>query len=164
MNIVLCGMPCSGKSAVGRELSKKSKRIVIDTDEEIKIRYGRISDIFEKQGEERFRELESEIVAEVSKNVGVIISTGGGCVLFKRNVDALKAGGKIFFIDVPLDVLCERAEGDSVRPLLSGDPVGKMKALYAERHDVYKTAADVTILTKDKSLAKIADEILSQVK
>lgn len=163
MNIVLCGMPCSGKSVVGSELSKKTKRIVIDTDREIARRYGKISEIFEKFGEKRFRELERQVVAEAAGNVNVVISTGGGCVLDPANVETLKKTGRIFYIDVPVEVLCQRAEGDTVRPLLSGDPVGKMTALYGERNGMYTAAADVVIDAGDRGAEEIAKEIIAKM-
>ena len=96
MNIVLCGMMGCGKTTVAAELSRITGRESVDTDAEIVKRHGRIADIFEKFGESRFREIETEEVERLSSRDGLIIATGGGCVLYDRNVRILKRGGKIF--------------------------------------------------------------------
>ena len=90
MNIVLCGMMGAGKTSVGIKIADLTGRRWFDTDDLITEKYGKIPSIFEFYGEERFREMETEIVKKVSEEDNVVISTGGGCVLRPENSAALK--------------------------------------------------------------------------
>ena len=139
-NIVLTGMPGSGKSAVAGILGEKLARRVIDTDREIVRRAGtEITEIFRQFGEPYFRDLESEVIREAARETGVIISTGGGAILREGNVDALRRNGRLFWLD--------RAEEELVptddRPL--ADNREKMRALYEQRKPVYEGTADERI-------------------
>lgn len=138
-NVVLTGMPCSGKSTVGRMLADALKREFIDTDAVIEEKYGDITQIFEKQGEEDFRQMESEVIAEVSARNSIVIATGGGAVLKGQNIDRLKSNGKIFFIDRPLEDLIPTAD----RPLARN--ADAIKKRYSERFGIYQATADVII-------------------
>jgi len=139
-NIVLTGMPASGKSTVGAILSKKLGRRLIDTDELIVKRAGMpITEIFQKYGEKHFRDLESEAVLEASEQSGVIIATGGGAILRAENISALKKNGRIYFIDRPLCDLIPTA----TRPL-SADRES-IEARYRERYSTYLSTANVRI-------------------
>ena len=101
-SIVLIGMPGSGKSTVGGLLSEKLGRTFTDTDEEIVRRAGiPISELFKTRGERAFRDLESEVVRDLSRSGGAVIATGGGAILRKENVDALKSNGVLVFLDRP---------------------------------------------------------------
>ena len=93
--IVLMGFMGAGKTTIGKELAAKLSWNFIDTDALIAQKYGDIPTIFEKYGEEAFRNMETEIVKEASKECGCIIATGGGAILRDENVDALKSNGKI---------------------------------------------------------------------
>ncbi|MBQ8004305.1 MAG: hypothetical protein IJ299_04345 [Oscillospiraceae bacterium] len=134
-NIVLIGMPGSGKSSVGRILAERTGRKLVDTDEEIRTRFGAPADIIRNSGEEEFRRLETEIAGEVGRERGLIISTGGGVVVKERNLPLLSQNGRIYLIERDLEKLA--TDG---RPL-SVD-VGK---LYAERRDAYLCFSDVRI-------------------
>ena len=90
MNIILCGMMGAGKTTVGIKLSDLTGMRWYDTDDLITQKYGKISGIFEFYGEERFREIESEIVHGIAGEDNCVISTGGGCVLKPENSAALK--------------------------------------------------------------------------
>ena len=92
-NIVLIGMPGSGKSTIGKALAETLGKEFIDTDDMITSSYGVISVIFESEGESRFRDIETEQVKIASKMNGKVIATGGGAVLRKENIDALKQNG-----------------------------------------------------------------------
>lgn len=139
-NIVLCGMPGSGKTTVGRKIAEKLGREFIDLDREIVKKSGReITDIFAKDGEAFFRDLETEAVSESSKKTGAVISTGGGCVLRDKNVNLLKQNGIVFFLDRPLRDLIPTSD----RPLANS--AEKITALYNERYSVYEKAADIKI-------------------
>ena len=139
-NIVLIGMPSSGKSTVGRSLSSLLNFGFSDTDELVKNNAGmEISEIFEKYGEEIFRDKESEAVFAISKSQGCVIATGGGSVLRKKNVDELKKNGKIIFIDRSPDKLIPTSD----RPLSSDRE--KIKKRYDERYGIYCDSADIKI-------------------
>ncbi len=162
-NIVLCGMMGAGKSAVGARLATMSGRTLVDTDAVIVERYGEIKKIFEEYGEGYFRDLESNVVAELAQREGVIISTGGGVVLREENANNLKKGGKIFFLKAELQTLVNRAQGDTSRPLLQGNLEEKMRTLLAQRTPIYEGVADKIIVTDNKTLTSIATEILQSI-
>ena len=139
-NIVLIGMPGSGKSAVGKILAKKTGWPLADTDRLIVREAGKsIPDIFREDGEPAFRDLESGIIRELSKQGGQIISTGGGAVLRPENVAMLRWNGRLFWLNRNPDDLVPTDD----RPL--ADTKAKMKQLYIEREPVYRAAADVII-------------------
>ncbi len=138
-NIILTGMPGSGKSTVGKLLNIDGFSFV-DTDEEIEKRCGcTIKELIGSKGEKYFRDMETEVIKDISSKGCQIISTGGGAVLREENVNALKRNGKIFFINANPDRLLPT---DS-RPL--SDTAEKLKKLYNERIDIYKATADVVV-------------------
>lgn len=152
-NIVLTGMPGSGKTTVGRALAKKLKREFIDTDDEIVKKAGMsIPDIFRKFSEDHFRALETEVIKEVSKRSGCVIATGGGAILKKENMDFLKMNGKIYFRDRPLQFLLPTSD----RPL-SSDREDLIKR-YNERIELYISTAD-EIINTDNSISAAVNEI-----
>ena len=138
-NIVLIGMPGSGKSTIGRALAEKLGRRLYDTDEIITSRYGSISDIFSEKGEACFRDLEAEAVKEVSVLNGAVIATGGGAVLRKENVEALKQNGILFFLNRPLVDIIPTDD----RPLSRDNEA--LKKRFEERYDIYVSSADKEI-------------------
>jgi len=139
-NIVLIGMPASGKSSVGAILAEKLGRELIDTDALIVERAGEsIPAIFEKYGEEHFRRLESEAVKEAGAKTGVVIATGGGAILRSCNVEALRQNGRLFWLYRPLAELIPTAD----RPL--GSSRAALEKRYEERYSLYRAAADERI-------------------
>ena len=139
-NIVLIGMPGSGKSTVAAALQRRTGRPAADTDALIEKKAGKtIPEIFREDGEAAFRDLESEVIAEVSARGGQIIATGGGAVLRPENVKALKRNGRLILLERPADALTPTAD----RPL--ADTREKMDRLRAEREPVYRAAADCTV-------------------
>lgn len=154
-NIVLTGMPGSGKSTVGKLIDLEGYEF-IDTDAEIEKRCGcPIKDLIAEKGEKHFRDLEGEVIREVSGGNRRIISTGGGAILREENVRALKRNGKIFFIDASL----ARLKATSDRPL--SDTYEKLVKLYDERIDIYRSTADVTVPDMDTPKAE-AEYILTK--
>lgn len=138
-NIVLTGMPGSGKSTVGKLLTLDGFTFA-DTDEEIEKRCGcTIKELIENKGEKYFRDIETQVIKDVSSKGCQIISTGGGAVLREENIRSLKRSGKLFFINADFGRLLPT---DS-RPL--SDTADKLKILYDERIDIYKNTADVTV-------------------
>ena len=153
-NIVLIGMPASGKSTVGRMLEKKLSRKVFDSDKYIEQREKiSIPEIFATKGEEYFRDLESRVIKELSTKSGIIIATGGGSVLRDKNVDNLKKNGRLYFIDRPLTKLIPTSN----RPLASN--AKDIEKRYNERYGIYSRAADVRI-DSNTSAPITADKII----
>lgn len=152
-NIVLTGMPGSGKSTVGKLLDIDGFKFV-DTDAEIENRCGcSIKELINTKGEKYFRDLETDIIREVSSEGSKIISTGGGAILREENVRYLKQNGKLFFINADIN----RLQATDNRPL--SDTYEKLQKLYDERIDIYKATADVVV--PDMETAKLeADYIM----
>ncbi len=139
-NIVLTGMPGSGKSTVAAALQARTGREWIDTDDLIVKNAGKsIPEIFRENGEQAFRDMESAVVAEVSSRGGQIISTGGGAVLRPENVQALKRNGRLVLLERAAETLVPTDD----RPL--ADTREKMDRLWRERETVYRAAADITV-------------------
>lgn len=159
MNIVLTGMPASGKTTVSEILGAILKRKVVDTDALIVGEYGDISEIFKRYGEEYFRELETDAVRKAAKLENVIVSTGGGSVIRPRNVEYFKRNGKIVYLKTSIETLIERAGNDGTRPLLKGNAAENLKKLYAERTPVYEKTADMTVVTDGVSPEEVAKKI-----
>ena len=138
-NVVLTGMPGSGKSTVGKCLNIEGFEFV-DTDEEIEKRCGcSIKELIQEKGEAHFRALETEVIREVSSMNCRIISTGGGAVLKEENVRALKRNGKLYFLNADLS----RLQATDSRPL--SDTQEKLARLYTERMSLYTGTADVVV-------------------
>ncbi|MBQ6877154.1 MAG: shikimate dehydrogenase [Oscillospiraceae bacterium] len=139
-NIVLIGMPASGKTTVGKLLSEELKLPLFDSDEIIIEKTGRkISDIFANEGEPAFRKIESEAIFELSGKTGAIISTGGGAILNPENIRNLSKNGKIYFIDRPIEKLVPTSD----RPTAS--TAEAIKKRFAERYPLYCRYADKII-------------------
>ncbi len=156
-NIVLCGFMGSGKTVVGKELAKILGVKFVDTDELIEKEQGvAIKAIFATHGEDYFRDLEYEMCKKVAEMNGVVVSTGGGAMTFKRNVDAIKEGSKVVFLDASFDVICDRIGDSSTRPLFQDKE--KAKKLYDERKDKYISAADY-VINGDMGARKTAMQI-----
>lgn len=154
MNIALCGFMGAGKTVVGKELAKITGRKFVDTDEMIENETGiSIPAIFAARGEEHFRELEFEICKKAAGLKNAVISTGGGAMTFERNVEAIKKGAKVVFLDASFDVICDRVGDASSRPLFKNRE--NAKALYDERREKYIAAAD-SIVNGDLSARKTA--------
>ena len=139
-SIVLTGMPGSGKSTVGKLLAENLGRPYFDTDTLITEKTGNApGEIISDQGEKAFRDMETAVIRELSLTCGAVIATGGGAVLRKENIDALKQNGKIFFLDRPVEQLLPTQD----RPLSSTKEAIYQR--YKERYPIYTATADVVI-------------------
>lgn len=143
-NIVLIGMPASGKTTVSTLIGNELSREICDTDQMIVSTHKvSIPDIFKSEGEAVFRSYESEEIARVSMKNNSVIATGGGAILRKDNVRMLKQNGVLFFIDRPYEKLVPTID----RPLSSD--LESIKKRYDERYDLYVESADVVIDADD---------------
>ncbi len=164
MNIVLCGMPASGKTTVARVLSEKYGLVCVDTDAMIAAKHGIISEIFASEGETKFRDYESEAAEDASRLENAVIATGGGCILRGRNVAALKQSGKIIYLRANEAPEFERARGCDDRPLLAGDMRAEIAALADKRASLYAAAADFTVDVDSLSPEETAEKIMEFIK
>jgi shikimate dehydrogenase len=155
-NVVLVGMPASGKSSVGRALAATLGRPFYDSDDEIVKEAGMpIPAYFAAYGENAFRDLESRVIARLSAEVnGAVIATGGGAVLRQENVDRLKGNGRLFWLDRSLEKLMPTAD----RPLSSNREA--LEKRYTERYPIYRAVCDVRI-DGDGTVDEVADAVLT---
>lgn len=142
LNLILIGMPGSGKTTLGKAAAQALGRTFVDLDLEIEKRHGPIPDIFKQYGEAKFREWETEAVLDFGKESGLVLSTGGGAVLRAENVRALRQNGVIAWVRRPVDALS--MEG---RPL-SRD-LEALKKMEAERAPLYAACADFALDNQD---------------
>ncbi len=155
-NIVLIGMPASGKTTVGRLVAKELSREFLDTDDMITSALGiTIPEIFEKYGEEHFRRLESEAIKLAAGKAGAVIATGGGAVLNPENVDVLRGSGRIYFIDRPLAALVPTED----RPLSSTREA--IERRYSERYPIYLASLDVHV-NADSTVECVAKTVIGE--
>lgn len=156
-NIVLIGMPGSGKTTIGKVLSEFTGKAFIDTDEMITGQYGDISNIILGKGEKYFRDIEAEQVKKAGMLSGYVIATGGGAVLRKENVDCLKQNGLVFFLNRPL---CDIVPTDD-RPLSQNYEA--LKKRFEERYDIYVDSCDEEI-SVDGDVMSSVNKILEKLK
>lgn len=161
-NIYFTGFMSSGKTTVSKLLSETLNKPLYDTDNLIINKTNlTINDIFMKFGEEYFRELETEILEEVSKKENAIISTGGGIILRDRNRQIMHETGKIIYLNAEFSVIEERLENArNSRPLLM-EETEKIRKRFDDRQPLYKDCDFEIKITKDMTPEKIADIIIS---
>ena len=164
-NIVLCGFMGSGKSTIGKLLSRKMGMAFIDLDAYIEKKENKsVTQIFADSGEEYFRQLEKNAVKELAYKKSVILATGGGTLTFRENVDTLRnADNKIILLDLPVEVVSQRLKGDTKRPLLNRpDKERVMRELYEKRLPLYRSAADIVINAANSPM-QVCMEIMSNL-
>ncbi|MDI1471713.1 MAG: shikimate kinase [Thermodesulfovibrio sp.] len=164
-NIVLIGFMGTGKSSVGKILAKKLGLKFVDVDEIIEKTTGmKISEIFAKFGEPRFRDIETEVIKLITQNNGQVISTGGGVILREENFNRLKNKGVIFWLKASEDVIFERVKNCKNRPLLQTEnPKERIKELLTKRTPFYEKA-DFYINTEELTPEEVAEKIIEKYK
>ena len=165
-NYILIGLMGAGKTTVGRHLARLTGRTFHDSDHEVESRTGvRVTTIFELEGENRFREREKAVIAELMQRDGIVLATGGGAVLDPDNRAALKAGGTVIYLRATIDDLLIRTAHDKSRPLLqTGDPRAKLEALFAVRDPLYREIADVVVDTSRQNVGVLVQRLLAKLK
>lgn len=154
-NISLVGMPGAGKTTVGRILAEKLGMKFCDTDEEIEKIVGESPEkIIEKYGEERFREIETEVAESLSALRGVVIATGGGTILREKNVEKLRSCGVVIWLGRDLNLLAQNN-----RPLSKNMPISR---LFKQREEYYVAASDKKI-ENDEAAEKTAEKIITEI-
>ena len=153
----------TGKSSVGRLAAESLQFEFVDTDELIESETGQtIEEIFQKQGEAAFRELEKQVVEKLSHRQNLVISTGGGLVADPANLASLKTYALVICLWAPPEVIWERGRTQTNRPLLKApDPLAKIRELFAKRDPLYRQA-DVLIQTNQRAPKEVAQQVLLQ--
>lgn len=164
-NVVLVGFMGTGKSVVGKRLAKLLGVPFVNTDDIIEQRQRHtIAEIFSSRGEGYFRDVEKEVIKEVSAKEGIVIGAGGGAVLNEENMNNLKKNGIMFCLTASPEAIHERTKNYRHRPLLNvPDPVAKIKELLETRAPFY-AKADFQIDTSGKSVEAAAQEIIKKLK
>ncbi|MFI3207803.1 MAG: shikimate kinase [Eubacteriales bacterium] len=164
-NIVLIGFMGSGKSTVAKVLKSRTKMKIIDTDREITKRAGMtIPEIFEKHGEEYFRNLETTLLEDLQSQENIIVSCGGGIVLKEENVAKMQKIGTVVLLSASPITTFHRVKNNTNRPLLNGNMnVPYIQKLMVARKPYYKRAAQVTVVVDHKGLRQVAEEIIEKV-
>jgi len=166
-NIFLIGLMGTGKTTVGRQLSRKLKMPFYDSDRVIERRTGAdIPLIFEKEGEAGFRKREAAIIDEITQKDNIILATGGGAVLSAENRAHLKNRGTVFYLKSNLKTLVERTSKDKNRPLLHADEPAEviLQRLLEQRGPLYEETADYIIETANSSIQSIIQAIIKHLK
>jgi shikimate kinase len=159
-NLVLFGFMGSGKSTVGRLAASELKLSFVDTDAEIeRSQKCSVSEIFEKQGEAAFRDVEAQTIEELSKREGMVIATGGGAILRKQNVDHLKQNGIVIFLHADEETIFRRTSSNQNRPLLKGNPRENIRTLMNERASLY-AALPYQVETSGRTSHQVLNEVL----
>ena len=160
-NLYLVGMMGAGKTTLGRKLANRLDYGFLDTDALIESAAGKpISSIFAADGEVTFRQLESDVLCQVSAFTSQVVATGGGIVTQPMNWSYLRHG-VVIWLDVPVPVLVSRLSGDISRPLLQAvDLTVKLEGLLSERRRLYELA-DVRIGYEGRSVGKTCDRIVA---
>lgn len=164
-NIFLIGFMGTGKSTIAHMLQRELQFPLVEMDERIVKEQGMaITEIFEKYGEEYFRDLESQLVLSLGMEESSVISCGGGVVLRPQNVSNMKKSGRIVLLTATPETVFERVKNSNDRPVLNGHMnVEYIAALMEKRRALYEKAADVTIVTDDRSREDICQEILDKI-
>lgn len=155
-NIVLTGMPGAGKTSVAKIIAKLTGKRFLDTDAIIEKRFGNTADIIRRDGEEVFRDIETEVIKDVSGESGCCIATGGGSILREENIEYLKLNGKIVFLDRALSELVPTDD----RPLSA--TMEQLSARYHERYLSYLSTSDLRVWASSESPEETARKILEE--
>lgn len=165
MRLALVGLPGSGKTTVGRQLARRLSLPFVDTDQVLEQRIDcSIREFFAREGETRFRDLEEQVIDEVTQGGDGILSTGGGVVLRPANREHLHQRTHVIYLRSTPEEVFRRLRHDQNRPLLQvEDPLRKLRELHAERDPLYRETAHFVVDTGRPSLATLVNMIVMQL-
>lgn len=163
--ISLIGLPGSGKSTIGRQLARRLQLPFFDSDHVIERQLGcSIREYFEREGEDRFRDVEASVIDQLTQTPGCILATGGGVVLRPANRQHLHERGQVVYLNSSPDELFRRLRHDKSRPLLQvADPLDRLRELFTLRDPLYRETAHFIIETGRPSVATLVNMILMQL-
>ena len=163
--VSLIGLPGSGKSTVGRQLARRLQLPFFDSDHVIEQQIGcSIREYFEREGEDRFRDVEESVIDQLTQNPKCVLSTGGGVVLRPTNRKHLRERGQVIYLKSSPDELFRRLRHDVNRPLLQvADPLGRLRDLHAIRDPLYRETANFVIETGRPSVSTLVNMIAMQL-
>lgn len=165
-SVVLVGLPGSGKTTVGRQLARKLKLPFVDSDQAIEERLGcTIRDYFAHEGEDAFRNVEQDVIDELtSRTDDQVLSTGGGAVLRPLNRQRLHGRGRVVYLRSYPEELYRRLRHDTSRPLLQvADPMAKLRELFEARDPLYRETAHFVMETGRPSVSTLVNMITMQL-
>jgi shikimate kinase len=163
--LALVGLPGSGKSTVGRQLARRLNLSFIDSDHAIEERLGcSIREFFEVEGEERFRDIETQVIQKLLQEKYGVISTGGGSVLRPLNRQELHSKAKVFYLRASPEEVFRRLKHDQNRPLLQvADPLTRLKDIYSIRDPLYRETAHHVVETGRPKISNMVHNIIAQL-
>lgn len=167
MNIVLIGYRCCGKTSVGMNIAEKLGKKFVDTDDLIREKSGRsIDDMVSLYGWQHFRDIETEVIREVSSLKDQVIATGGGVIMNEENVFNLKKDGVLIWLYADVNIIKKRLKEDNTsgesRPSLTGDdPADEIVKVLEQREPIYESASDMKIDSSNMTISEMAELILA---
>ena len=165
LSIIFVGLPGSGKTTIGRQLARRLGLAFVDSDHVIEHRLGcSIREFFAREGEDSFRDVEQQVLDDLTQSHDGVIATGGGSVLREINRRHLRERGHVIYLrSMPEDVF-RRVRHDTARPLLQvDDPMTRLRALFEARDPLYREAAHFVIETGRPSVATLVNMIVMQL-
>jgi shikimate kinase len=165
LRLALIGLPGSGKTTVGRQLARRLRLPFVDSDQVLEQQLGcSIRDFFAREGEARFRDLEEQVIDDLTLNHEGVLSTGGGVVLRAANRAHLHARSQVIYLRTTPEEIFRRVRHDQSRPLLQvDDPLQRLHELYAARDPLYRETAHFVVETGRPSLATLVNMIQMQM-
>ena len=165
LSISLVGLPGSGKTTVGRQLARRLRLPFVDSDHAIELRLGcSIREFFDREGEAKFRDIEQDVLDDLTQSPMSVISTGGGAVLRPANRQHLHDHSHVVYLKSTPEELFRRLRHDVSRPLLQvADPLTRMRDLFAVRDPLYREAAHFVLETGRPSVATLVNMVVTQL-
>lgn len=155
----------SGKTTVGKQLAKRTRMDFVDSDHMIEDRCGvSISTIFDIEGEDGFRKRETKMLQELCDRSGIVLATGGGAITTEENRILLRKSGFVIYLKTTIETQLARTQKTQNRPLLENvDVADKLSELMEERGALYEQEADLVVMSGDRVVSKVVEEILQTV-
>ncbi len=165
LRISLVGMPGCGKSTVGRHLARQLGLHFVDSDAEIERRIGMpIREFFDQHGEPAFRDVEQDVIDDLTQADGSLLATGGGAVLRPSNREALHSRTHVFYLRATAEELHRRLRHDTQRPLLQvEDPLKRLRELFRDRDPLYRRTAHFVVESARPSVPALLSMVLMQL-